>query len=242
MTYKPFVEHIVYDGVNLAHFFDISDVTIDPYPERTINTVNVPGRGLQFTSVDNGCRNISMKMSIKGKSRHPLAINHLWSRVSQYVLKDEPKPMQFESEKEINVILSSSEQISRLATRGVSVVSFQAVDPCFYGRRIDIPLSTGRNTVYINSQFPVWPTIEVSGISGSLTVTNNITGDQIRIPSVGSVNSTVVIDMLASKCFKDGVYLPIDMTVSDFFDLPPGEASIQLSGGNGILSYREVSK
>lgn len=242
MRYRPFAEYIIYDGVNLADHFDINLVDVDPMPGLSATTKKVPGSpGERFCSMDIGTRSITMDMSVKGYDRDPLHLSRKWRRVGKYLLKNEPKPLMLEDGREIYALPLSTSELQRLGTRGTSTVTFTAFDPFFYGQERSVSLKSGKNTIYIQGDYEIYPTIELSGVSGAVSVTNYLTGEQVRIPSILNAASKVVIDCNTMKCTINGNYLAVDLNVTTFFSLSPGENDIRLSGGTGTLKYREVT-
>lgn len=242
MTYKPFYDHVLYDGVNLSDHFDINVINPDPMPEMEAVTTKIPGKaGLHFCSRDIGQRTITLDLSVKGFKRDPFLVSNAWSLVAKYLLKDEPKPLALGDGREINALPLSAGELRRLGKRGVSTVTFTAFDPFFYGQEYEIKLKTGSNTFYVYGDYEVYPVIELTGTSGAISLTNNATGEVVRIPSVGNSTAKVVIDMGKMKCTRNGDYLAVDLGVSEFYSLQPGDVDLRLSAGSGTLKYREVT-
>lgn len=241
MTYQPFAENIYYDGKNLSDYFDINNIDPDPLASFESVTTKIPGKaGSVFRGKNVGERVIRMDMSIKGCGRDTLSISKAWRRVAHYLVKDEPKPLKLDDGRTIYALPMSASQLQRLGRRGVSTVDFTAFDPYFYGKTYTINLVSGQNLFYVQSDHDVLPTIELTGASGAVTITNYLTGEQVRIPSVQNSAATVVIDMAALKCTINGNHLDVDMNFTDFFGLSPGKNDIRLSAGKGILRYTEV--
>lgn len=232
-------QDIRYDGVNLSHYFDITDVAMQPFPEIEVKSTKIPGKaGTHFNDREIGERTLTLKMSIRGFDRNKIHIYQFWRELVPLLLKPEPRPMTLDEHKQINVIARSATEIERLGTRGISDIEFVANDPFFYGEEHEIELSRSTHFSVLGG-YEVLPTIEITGVSGELIVTNEKTGDRIRIPSVASDGAKVVVDMERNRCTINGEYLPVDMSVTDYFGLPLGEAVVGISKGSGILKYKE---
>lgn len=239
--YQPLYKGIIFDGVDLSDSFDINEIRIDPMPETESITIKMPGkRGLRFCGNNIGSRNIYMNMSIKSHRRDSLSIAKAWRRISKHLIKDEPKSLKLDETGEIFALPMSIGELERLGSRGVGEVTFTAYDPYFYGREMVVPLNTGQNKFRVMSDYRTIPTIEIVGATPPFTVSNVLTGEQVRIPEFVASEFPIVVDMAKEKCTRNTGYLAVDMNVTDFFDLPPGEANISISSGNGILKYREV--
>lgn len=231
---------IIYDGVNLADYFDITDVVASPFPARTPNVRKVPGKaGVHFHSVEEGERVVTMKMSLLAERRNRWSTYQAWERCVDILLKDEPKELYLEDERYLLTMALNASEIERLGYRGVSDVSWTAFDPYFYGHLNSLALKTGENKLFVHGDAEVHPLIEVTGVSGALTVTDNASGDKVVIPSVGNSTAKVLIDPQNLRCTVNGSYLPVDLDRTDYFVLKPGTASVTLSAGSGTLTYRE---
>lgn len=235
-------KRIVFDGVCISDYFDVTAYITSPFPDVDVKTVKIPGRaGSKFLSAEIGERQVRLKLSLKGFERTPMRVHQLWRDFNPLLIKGEPKPMFFDDDKFLNVIPTSGTELERLDSRGVSEVTFRACDPYFYSREEDeTELEPGVNKVFIYGTFPVLSVFEVTGVTGQLQLTDKETGYTVLIPNVGKADDVVMIDMDRQRCSVGGVYLPVDPDITDFFDpLPPGNREIELSAGTGVLRYRE---
>lgn len=233
-------KNIIYDGVNLSDYFDITDVVIAPFPARTPNTRKIPGgAGLHFYSVDEGERTITMVMSLIAELRNRWSAFQAWEKCLDILLKDEPKELYLDDERYLLAMALNGSEIERLGFRGVSDISWTAFDPYFYGHLNTFPLNNGANRFFVQGSAETYPLIEVTGVNGPLTVTDDVSGDKVVIPNIGNPTAKVIIDPKNLRCTVNGSYLPVDLDRTDYFALKPGMASVTLSAGNGMLSYRE---
>lgn len=238
--YRPFFCNIIYDGVDLGCYFDINNVSISPFPEISLNTVIIPGKaGSTYFSKDLGERTIKLNMSVKADDRNSLSVYKAWRELTKLLIKDEPKAMQFDEGKSIYVIASETSDIDRLGSRGVAEITFTAPDPYFYGRTLETTVKPGANTIWVNGEVDTWPIIELTGAANGLTVTNTDTSEKIVIPSGITSTSRVVIEPERTRCTVNGEYVAIDLNLTDYFSLPPGQARLNISSGTGTLRYRE---
>lgn len=238
--YKPFFRNIVYGGVDLSCYFDINKVTIAPFPDITLNTVQISGKaGSTYFSREIGERTIKLNLSLKASERNTLANYKEWRELTKLLLKSEPTPMKFDEAHYINVMALSASEITRLGYRGVSEVTFVAPDPYFYGKTQEAVLNPGDNSVWASGDVDAWPVIRLTNASNGLTVRNSNTGEEIVIPSGITSTASVVIDTELMRCTVNGQYVPTNLNRTDFFSLSPGQTTISLSSGTGTLTYKE---
>lgn len=245
MGQKPYIkigaQNVTYDGRSLSHYFNILGIKYQAYPDITINAANVPGRpGGRFGSRELGSRNIVLSLSFKGYDRNPMHVYQVWRKLLPLLMKDEPKPLVLDESKTIYAVVSSVTDLETISNRGFVEVTLTATDPFFYGTKHVIPLVSGSNKFKVLGDYAVRPLIEITNVSGALDVTNNNTSERIHIPQVLSTSAKVTIDTDRLRCEANGSYLECDLTVSDYFQLDPGMADIQISRGSGTLTYQEL--
>lgn len=241
MDDRAFAQNIIYDGVCLSDYFDITKPYIQPMPDITVSYADVPGMvGSHFGSTNYGTRRISLTLSAKGMTHNPLMVNDFIRNLLALVVKSEPKPMQLDSSFTIWAVISNVGDIERIGRRGVVTVEFVACDPFFYGAVNTVDVNEGDNTIYVSGNYPVWPVIELTGVDPSqpLIASNTDTGDKVYIPEV-SDNVTVSIDMEHRRCTSNGYFLAVSPEHTDFFNLQPGYNTVRISSGRGSVSYRE---
>lgn len=241
MDDRAFAQGIVYDGVCLSDYFDITEPYIQPMPDITVSYTDVPGMaGAHFGGTEYGTRRISLTMSVKAIDRDPFRVNKAVRSMMPLLLKPRPRPMQLNDGREIWVVASNIGDITRIGSRGVATVDFIACDPFFYGEYESFELVDGNNTIYVANAYDVWPVLDIVGVDSgeALSVLNMDTGDKVYIPEVPD-GVTVHIDMQRRRCTYNGAYLPVSPEATDFFNLIPGYNTIKLSSGSGVLTYRE---
>lgn len=241
MAYKPFAEKIIFDGVNLSDYFDINEVDIGPFPEIEVTSIRIPGEaGMRYCSRDIGRREIVMNLSVKSNSRDPISVSRSWRDNARYLLKDEPKALHISDDRTIYALPTSTSELKRLGRRGMSEVTFTAFDPFFYSGNKTVRLFAGQNKFMIAGDYECWPVITLTDVSSPVSVTNYLTGDVVRMPSVLNPSARIEIDMREMRCTINGSYSAVDLNVTDYFALNPGLNDIRLSSGRGTLTYREV--
>lgn len=233
-------ENIIYDGVNLSERFDITDAQIQVAPEISVSSVKIPGvPGTHFGSLEYGDRELILKMSLKTWDRNKIHQYQFWREFTPLLLKEEPKPMQLDESRTINVIVSEIGELERLGTRGIAEVTFLANDPFFYGQTRCFEINAGENAFVMDNPYSVWPVLELSEFETeeALVITDESTGNRIYIPEVSE--GTVKVDMGRRHCYLDDTYLPVDPAYTTFFALNEGPVNIKLSSGHGTLTYKE---
>lgn len=232
---------IRYDGTDLAPYLNIYDLKMAPVPPISVSSTDVPGRaGALYHTRNIGPRTMTFSASLETHDRSYLRQVQFWRHVVKLLLKDDPKPLYLDESRYINAILTDVSEIERVGTRANVSFTMTAYDPYFYGVEQTFALSSGNNSFWSYSTEDVWPVIEVTGASSPLAVINTTTGHRVTIPTVSS-SSTYVIDMANQRVTLSGNYVSVNMQVTDFWRIRPGENVIQLSSGRGTMRYREVS-
>ena len=230
---------IIYDGVNLSDIFEVHDIQVPLLPSIEAVTQEMAQRpGAYFQSRKVATREITMKLGLNARSRCPLDIYHAWREQSGLLAKPEPRKLFLKEDRYIWAMLTGESGIENLGYRGVAELTFSCFDPFFYGRERTVDLAAGSNQVQVRGGAAAYPVFTVSGVSGAFTLTNSGTGEMVRV--AGLTQATVLrIDMTNYRCTVNGNYKPADISVTDFWPLEPGTATLQLSGGSGTMTYEE---
>lgn len=237
---RSFAQGIIYDGVVLSDFFDITELKRQPFPQVSANTLTIPGRaGVRFASSQRGTRTLSMKLSLLSHGRDDFSVAARWDEMVDLLIKEEPKALELGDGKTIYALPTNASELERLGNRGVSTVTFTAYDPYFYGPSHDVALSSGNNIVIIKGTQAVRPTVSITGTTGAITARNVETTERVVTASVSSSSARVVMDMETQRCTVNGSYLAVDMDHTDYWELIPGTNTVYLSGGTGTLTYTE---
>jgi len=230
---------IVYDGVNLSDIFEVHDIQIPMLPPIEAVTQEMAERpGAYFHSRKVKTREIVLKLGLNAGSRCPVDIFHAWREHSGLLAKSEPRKLQLKEDMYLMAMLVGETGIENLGYRGVAELRFACFDPFFYGDEHSVALSSGSNAVRIEGGCATFPTFQVTGVTGDFTLTNAGTGEKVKVTGLAS-STTLVIDMGGYRCTVNGSYKAADITVTDFWPLEPGAASLTLSGGSGTMTYRE---
>lgn len=237
---RSFAQGVIYDGVILSDFFDITELNVQPFPQMGAQTISIPGKkGLHFGESTMGVRTLSMKLSLRADTANDFGVFRKWRQFTDLLIKDEPKKLYIGDSQYINAMALSSSELERLGNRGVSTITFTAFDPYFYGDQHEIALRSGSNTVIIQGSCPVYPVITLTGCSGALNVQKTGTADRVVTNSISSTSAKIVIDMERQRTTANGSYFPVNMQVTDYFELDPGSNTVTVSSGSGTLSYQE---
>ena len=230
---------IVYDGVNLSDIFEVHDISIPMLPPIEAVVQEMAGRpGAYFQSRKVQTREITMKLGLNAGSRCPIDIYHAWRERAGMLAKTEPRKLQLKEDRYIWAMLTGESGIENLGYRGVAELTFSCFDPFFYGAEHIEPLSAGTNAVRIEGGVAAFPVFTVTPSGSSVTVQNADTGEKAKVDGLTS-GTAVTIDMAAYRCTVNGHYKACDITVTDFWPLDPGDASIAVTGGSGTMTYRE---
>lgn len=228
---------ISYDGVNLSDAFTIEDVSIALLPTFEAVTQELAQRpGAYFSSRKVGTREVKVRLRLDAESRSPVDIFKAWREFSDVFNKPDPRPLMLNEDKYVNALVIGDTEIENSAYYGTVEIAFMCFDPFFYGDEHVISLPTGTTPFSVFGGVSAYPCIEATANSGTVTVTNAVTAEYVRISGL-AMGSRIVIDMERQTATIGGEYVPVDL-LSDFFTID-GEARITLSGATGTLTYRE---
>lgn len=235
-------DNVTLDGVDLGRYFELLEIDVQPYPDLSAVTTDVPGRvGSHLHGRTLGTRDVDVRLAVRAASRDPLAIDREWRRMSPLLLKDHTVPLHLDDEHGLDVMAVSVSDLERVGDRGIVTVTFRAFDPRFHGPEHSVALSATATRFRTVTQCETWPTVTVTGASGTLQVRNRTTGDQVVVPGVTS-SATIVVDMESAKVHANGAFKAVDMNLTDFWSLlPDTEYEVSLSSGTGTLTYREMA-
>lgn len=230
---------LVYDGVNLADHFVVKSVSMPLLPTIEASSIKIDGKpGAWFSKRKIGTRDVKVGLGILNDTRDRKDIMETWFMLSDILAKDKVCKLEIGNGRYLNAILVGDSSTTDKGRWSTVTVTFRCFDPYIYGEEHEIPLKTGNNLMHILGKCETYPTIEIAGAS-TTTVTNNATGDKIRVENIASTR-TLVIDMANCKCTVGGNYKSADLTVSDFWPLEPGNVTLNVSSGTGTLKYREM--
>lgn len=230
---------IIYDGVNLSDIFEVHDLSVPMMPPIEAVTQEMAGRpGAYYQSRKVKTREITMKLGLAAGSRCPLDIYREWRDRSGFIAKTEPKKLQLGEDRHIWAMLTGESGIENLGYRGVAELTFSCFDPFFYGAEHSVSLSAGSNAVHVMGGYSTFPKFAISASGSTVALTNSGTGEMVRVTGLTS-SSQLVIDMGSYRCTVNGSYKAADITVTDFWPLEPGDATLVLSGGSGTMTYEE---
>lgn len=232
-------EHVTFGDTNLSSVFEVLSVTMDAIPSIEPATVRVPGRaGSHYYGREIGDRVLTIRLSLHAHSRDPLDVFREWRQVSPALWRQETQRLYLDEGMYLNAMVTGEFPLEFLGPRGVVDVQFTCYDPYFHGRDMEVPLEAGDNEFMVVSQCETWPTIEVTGASGSVSVTDKGTGQKVVVP--GTDHATIHMETM--RATVDGAFKPVDMTQTDFFPLSPEEiTTVSLASGEGVLRYQELA-
>lgn len=231
--------HIVYDGVDLNDYFEISNFAASVLPNVEAVTTTIPNRaGAHYYGRRVGVREVTFRVTARADEPDPVSVIQTWRTLVPLIAKGEPRRLYLDDDMYLEAMLTGETPLEFIGERGAVDVTFTAFDPYFHGREHEIPLVTGDNSFRVVSLAEVWPVIRVTGASAPLRVQNKTTYEEVRVPAVGSAE--IEIRMEDGKVLSGGNYVPADIQHTDFWSLPSQEdATVWLSSGHGTLTYEE---
>lgn len=230
---------IVYDGEDLSKMFEIRDFHASALPSIENSLLEVAEKpGSWFVGRKVQTRTFRLQLGVDAQSRCPVDIFKAWRSVTDKLAKDEPKKLHLREEAYIWAILAGETEIENKGRRGIIEAELFAYDPFFYGKTHTVQLKKGDNKIRIMGPCPVWPKIEVTGVTGAVTLADRSLGKQIRLTGLAA-SGRATVDMERHACFIGGAYLAPDLTVSTYWAMRPGVQTINLSAGTATLTYQE---
>lgn len=229
---------IIYDGVNISDTFQVVDVSVPLLPTFEAVTHELAQRpGSYFAARKVGTREIKIKLRLDAESRDPMDIFKAWREVSAIFNKPTPRKLYLDESRYCYAMMVGESEIADEAYYGVVEFTFVCFDPYFYGEEHSIALTNGA-TVSFNVQGAVeaYPVLELTATTTSVTITNAVSADYVRIPGTAN-GSKVTVDMERQVATIGSAYAPVDLA-SDFFSVE-GAAKVRLSGASGTLKYKE---
>lgn len=234
------LRHVIYDGVDLADWFEVTALDAPAFAPVTPVTSEVPGKaGVHYHSARTGSIEITLRLMARADRDDPADVLEMWRTLKPLLLKDEPKPLHLDSERYYLAMVTGDFPLEFIGARGAVDVTFTCFDPRLYGAEHVVELEAGTNRLLVLSGDDTWPTIRIRDARGPLTVKDEDTARMVVVPGAGEAE--VTIDMEGCKVSSGLGYLPVDVSLTDFFPLRAGsEAHINVSAGSGTLTYREV--
>ena len=235
--------HLIYDGEPLSDHFIVKSVEMPLLPNIDVSTLSIDGKpGLWFAARKIETRTITVHIAMLNDNKNRVDMMDKWILQSDYLAKDKPKKLELGGGYYVNAIMVGDSLIKR--ENGVwseADITFVCYDPYIYGEEHIENINAGTNKVVIHGKQPVWPVFEITGHSqtapNAVTVTD--TGETVRVPNLSDL-TRLMIDNETHKCTVNGVYKPVDPSVTDFFSLNTGEHTIRLDYGSGTMKYREM--
>lgn len=232
-------KNVYYDNELINDIFIVDQIYLENFPGTSDITAQVPGQaGDSYLGTQLQARRGSMRLSVNTMERKYIDAYDAYKQLTDIFSLTEIKKLDF-GRFHVFAKISSFSDFEHIGIFMSSTLEFVCYDPFLYYRDIEIPLIQGRNDFFNTSPYEVWPTFEFTGASTYFLLTNNDTGEFISIPSGVTTSSTIRIDTKKARCTINGNYANVDLNVTDFFSLPPGNCSLLVSGGSGTLKYTE---
>lgn len=232
-------DFVVYDGVNLSDHFIVRTFDMPWLPNIDANTLLIDGKpGEWFAGRNIGTRDVIIGLGLLNETREREDALEHWIRLTNKVAKNKVAKMEIGHGFYIWCMLIGESLIESNGKWSIVEVTFRCFDPYIYGEKRTYSLKTGDNEIPVSGGGSTFPVFEITGAS-TVTITHKETGEKFRTESVPT-GQTLIVDMEHYNCTANGLYQPIDASVSDFWSLEPGKATINLSSGSGTVTYNEV--
>lgn len=232
-------DFVIYDGVNMADHFIVRTFDMPLLPTIDADTIVIDGKpGVWFANRKIGTRDIIIGLGILNETKDREDILANWFRLTSKVAKNKVAKLELGNGFYVWAMLIGDSMITTQGKWSIVELTFRCFDPYIYGEQHIVDLKTGNNVVAIHGGNAAFPTFAISGAT-TTTITNVDSGDKFRVENIPA-GQTLTVDMEHQSCMSAGVYRPIDLTISDFWSIEPGTATINISSGSGVMIYNEV--
>lgn len=230
---------IVYDGFDLSKIFEIRNFQTSALPPIETNLLEVAQRpGSWFVSRKIVTRTFTLQLGLDARSRCPVDIFKAWRSVTEHIAKEDPRRLHLREESYYMAMLAGETDIENHGHKGIIEANLYCYDPFLYGKTHTIQLKAGDNKFRILGQCPVYPTIEITGVNGAVSLQDRASGKQVRLTGL-TTTGKATIDMEHHACFLGGAYKAPDLTVTSYWPLSVGDQNLNLSAGTATLTYQE---
>ena len=235
---------MVFNNIDFTSLIKVEQIRRSVLPPQIINSYKIPGKiGNKFSKVDMGTALIEVdirliektRMNVQDKARELAGLLHA-TEPKELHLRDEPTRYNL-------AILSDSTNLEKFLFTGFTTLNFLCVDPLAYSKEKNM-IELGPSTTILNSG-----TYEASGIitvyiNSSVSYLEALlleSGEKVYIGENFVAGEIVIIDLENELVKKnDNLIMNKVHVISDFFKLPVGEFTINLSSGTGILEFRKA--
>lgn len=231
---------IAFNGEKLGNHFVVRGVDFPALPDITLNEIHVDGKpGSWFSNRQIGTREITIRLGLFSPTRERVEAMEGWLHSAYMLTLDHECRLDLGHGHHVNAVMAGNTPVEKNGYWSTTEVTFKCFDPFVYGDTYTIPLVSGSNKLNILGNYKTPPVIELKTHSDTFVLSDEVSGKKVRIEKAGTT-LPLVIDMKNYKCTLGGNYKAADPTVTDFWDLTPGENKINLQTGTGTLTYTEV--
>ena len=231
---------VIYDGVRLNDFMVVKDIKESLLP----NVENVTLRmnknvGLKFVNQELGSRVFAIDVEILSDSQQDK--QEKIDRLAPLLFTNEEKDLILDNSRRYKAVVDGSSNINNLMYDGLLTLNFVAYDPIAYGEEISLNIGSG-DELYNPGNYKTRPVIQVlaSAAPVEIRLKNGEEYDYIKINKVRGVGEPIVIDFVNEVVTFKGEDMMEDVDpLGDFFDIPPGDFSLEIKNSNfaHILFY-----
>lgn len=236
---------MIFNGVDFTPYFVVEDVRRALLPPRALVSTKVSGAvGDQFLrliqnqgKIEVDIRFIGTKDQV-GIQKRRVAAGLLHTEGPQKLtLPDDPGRYNM-------AILSESTDLTKLLGTASTTLTFICLDPLTYGQKKTFNISTNP-TMFNSGTFSAKGVITINIVKNvnfiKAVLSNN--GEYVRVNHNFAIGDKLVIDLGGEDVSKNNQPIMRDVDIeSDFFDIPKGEFSIDLSSNAGAATLEFIER
>lgn len=239
---------LIFDGVNLSDYMH-AECARPLMASPAVSTTTVAGRdGFEVSSVKLESFDVGVECyvlpdfplddfppKIRDGIRRADAIKRI---VAAKLYRKSKRPLIFDDDPtryNMSIVTGVSDP-ERIGYVDYFTVTFKC-DPISYAiDETERSLVSGANSLVVNGTLPTFPTFEITANSNAVTLTK---GDGQLVKAECSSGSVVRFDMERKRATVNGSDVRVALP-SRFFRLDPGDNTVRVAGGSGVVRYREA--
>lgn len=230
---------IAFDGERLSDYFVVRGIDMPLHPTISVNEIEIDGKpGAWLAGRQVGTRDVTVRLGIVEPTSDRVRMFEDWVQRTWLLSKDGARRLDIGDGYYVKAVMTGSTGIEHSGRWSKVDVTFHCSDPFVYRHDHEIALASGENAFTVYGTYQAAPVIEIGGLSSTVDVENVGTGQIVRVHDIGKTN-VLTVDMGGHACFVGGAYKPADPSVTDFWELAPGDCKVAVRTGSGVLRYTE---
>ncbi|HZJ82879.1 MAG TPA: distal tail protein Dit [Clostridia bacterium] len=232
---------MIFNGINFEEFGYVEFIRRPLLPSITLNSMKNPGRpGSDFQNIEVGNSTIEVDYRFVKKNRKDL--DAFSSELAGLIFTNEPQKLYLrDSPGKYNMaILQGDTTNHKWLHTGFVTFTFECPDPFLYNDILKQE-SVGVGTILNEGNYKCYGvmTITLTQSISKIVIKHIQRNETITIDHEFDSGDIITIDLLAETARLNDILWLEPYLDSDFFPLDPGDNTITLSSGHGVVEFRE---